>query len=300
MLINSSGRVVISEEDKLLEQLFTLLQDPDISEKEAAEINEMARELIKNNPNYHSFQLWGTCTESNLTTIEKNMALPATQRALKLFTIINLTDQVAQTHMENYPNQLKSDNEVLVLTSARTEALKNKLSQIKEMKSIRAKERTQQLTRKLLESHLDKLEENIKVSPESYNKAFNQLENEAADFVGRAETAFNLSEPVDINKAIALKRKFDLFNKVSPQQSPFPELLDQIIEGIEELSNHKDLVDKINSIGFLGIKNMNVKNAQKLTQSILEDLQKIPKSGYFWNLIKNSINKKFFLSSKNI
>ena len=60
------------------------------------DLRKTFRQLIHEDPAYHSIQVFGTCTESNLTGPEKAMASPKVRRKLKLFTIDCLAQQVVK------------------------------------------------------------------------------------------------------------------------------------------------------------------------------------------------------------
>jgi len=60
-----------------------------------AKENSFRRDLIDNDPNWHTIQSFGTCTESSLTGPEKRMASPQVRRKIKLYTIDSLAKRVA-------------------------------------------------------------------------------------------------------------------------------------------------------------------------------------------------------------
>lgn len=63
--------------------------------KTCNEIRQMIAKLIPTEKNYHSMQLYGTCVESNSTTIEESLASPATRMILKTHTLNLLVDTIA-------------------------------------------------------------------------------------------------------------------------------------------------------------------------------------------------------------
>lgn len=118
-----------SEGEKLLEEIFKFLKTSRsfLTEKEISEILDQVQKLINLEPNYHSQQIWGSCFDSNFTSIEKNMALPSTQRILKLYTLMELSSEVALEHMQN--NALPPlEKEVLALISKKIELLNEKIA----------------------------------------------------------------------------------------------------------------------------------------------------------------------------
>lgn len=80
-------------------------------------------DLIENDASFNSEQVYGTCTESNRTGPEKDMASRKARRQLKLYTIEQMTEGVKKKHLlfRSYREQL------LKLSEQRQEELKHKI-----------------------------------------------------------------------------------------------------------------------------------------------------------------------------
>lgn len=86
---------------------------------------ELSDHLCRNDPSFHTIQTMGSCTESNATGSEKAMASDQTRRALKLFTIQKITEEISNTSL---PDIYKADAEVMQLHAlVRIQGLKQKI-----------------------------------------------------------------------------------------------------------------------------------------------------------------------------
>ncbi len=83
-LLEKGGEIQISPQEKAWEE-------------QSNKSPEMASRMIKEDPAFHTTQSFGTCSESNLTGPEKELAKPETLKALKLFTILQLTDKISKS-----------------------------------------------------------------------------------------------------------------------------------------------------------------------------------------------------------
>ncbi|MBA3720796.1 MAG: hypothetical protein H0W88_00155 [Parachlamydiaceae bacterium] len=102
--------VIISEEEKLAQKLEYIIKDEsnNFTPDQIADLKKLQFQLIKLDPNFHSKQLFGTCTESNQTTPEKEMAPKWVHRSLKLHTITGLTNEIFTEYLSDYTKDLKT------------------------------------------------------------------------------------------------------------------------------------------------------------------------------------------------
>lgn len=87
------------------------------------ELRALFDHLIESDDSFNSIQAYNTCTESNRTGPEKQMASPRARRQLKLYTIQQMTEGVRNKHaiFSSYKEQL------IELSEKRQEALKRKI-----------------------------------------------------------------------------------------------------------------------------------------------------------------------------
>ncbi|MBA3722634.1 MAG: hypothetical protein H0W88_09565 [Parachlamydiaceae bacterium] len=95
-LIRGNEEILVSENEKHIKSLIELSKNESLPTEQKEKIKTLIFQLIKTDPNFHSRQLYGTCTESNATTPEKDMASKGIQRLLKLYTISGITDDIRQ------------------------------------------------------------------------------------------------------------------------------------------------------------------------------------------------------------
>lgn len=99
-LIDSGrGTLVKSEIELLLEKLYEQYHSPFIIPNMQEEIRQAALLLIQKDHNFHSNQLYGTCVESNLTALEKQMAPDSVIRTLKMSTLTHLVHRISAEYM---------------------------------------------------------------------------------------------------------------------------------------------------------------------------------------------------------
>lgn len=89
------GKVQVSEQEKYILRLIDLAKKPGLTQQQQDQIKEKIHFLIKSDPNLSSIQLFDTCTESNLTLYEKQIAPRTTLRSDKRRVIDSLTHRLS-------------------------------------------------------------------------------------------------------------------------------------------------------------------------------------------------------------
>lgn len=97
LITDNNGQIVVSGADALLERLAKA-NAKSLSAEVKKKVSDLILKLLPFCSNYHSIQLFGTCAESNLTEVERDMASPRVRRILKWFTINELCNLVANQH----------------------------------------------------------------------------------------------------------------------------------------------------------------------------------------------------------
>jgi hypothetical protein len=95
LIINAKGKIVHSQAEQLALSLAEMEQSPFLDVAEKQKIKKAIPQLLASDPNFHSVQYFATCTESNVTTLEKQIAPSSVIRVLKRYTLISLTNQIA-------------------------------------------------------------------------------------------------------------------------------------------------------------------------------------------------------------
>lgn len=92
-LRSGKGKLVRSPTEMLLNRLHKKLNHPLVADADKEKIRAKMLELMALEPAFNSYQLYGTCTESNSTSAEKMMAPAATRQALKAHTTAALVEK---------------------------------------------------------------------------------------------------------------------------------------------------------------------------------------------------------------
>lgn len=91
LILSNGGKFAENEVTKIRNKLLELMGSGSLTPEEQQASLMLYYKLLETDPDYHSLQFRGTCTDSNATGVEKDMATPTTHRCLKLFTINQLT-----------------------------------------------------------------------------------------------------------------------------------------------------------------------------------------------------------------
>ncbi|MBA3722631.1 MAG: hypothetical protein H0W88_09550 [Parachlamydiaceae bacterium] len=103
LIEKGQGKILISDQEKLATSLHkffnanSVKMDPSLIKK-----REILYQILKSDPNFHSYQLFGTCGESNMTSVEDEMAPKNVHRALKFYTLGGFIDQMMERYLLNY------------------------------------------------------------------------------------------------------------------------------------------------------------------------------------------------------
>lgn len=84
------------------------------------------KEMLLQDPSFHSLQVYGTCTESNLTGVEKLLASETTRTKIKYLTVENLVSEI-QTKRFYLPSNKQYQKQVMEHSKVRLQQLKDKL-----------------------------------------------------------------------------------------------------------------------------------------------------------------------------
>jgi len=104
----SHGKIVKTENEDLLKQLYIQSQHPLLDPSSQNESKKIALSLIHFDPYFHSTQLYGSCTESNFTPTEKLLASRSVHRKLKKDLLLHLLPQTQEDKQNtNWKNILK-------------------------------------------------------------------------------------------------------------------------------------------------------------------------------------------------
>lgn len=109
LIKSGKGKIVLTDDDKQFTKLCKLLDHSMLNNTDKENIKKTTFRLIQGNPHYKSLQLYGTCTESNVTTPEDSMAPLSVRRALKIFTISGMINKIfKKVYKEDNLNLLKT------------------------------------------------------------------------------------------------------------------------------------------------------------------------------------------------
>ncbi|MBA3722633.1 MAG: hypothetical protein H0W88_09560 [Parachlamydiaceae bacterium] len=112
LIVKGNGKILISENEEKLQRItLNYLYNESLSDEEKEKIKMMIQQLVKSDPNFHSQQLFGTCTESNWVTTLKEMAPKSVLKNLKLFRLMNMVDEMGLQYLsETRLNNMKTKN----------------------------------------------------------------------------------------------------------------------------------------------------------------------------------------------
>ncbi|MBA3721559.1 MAG: hypothetical protein H0W88_04065 [Parachlamydiaceae bacterium] len=108
LIVDGKGEIIISEKEKLMTLFIQFINTYEINENEKTKILFFIHQLAKDDQNFHSHQVIGSCGESNLTTTEKDRAEKNVHRWLKLYTLTGFVEEMKSTYLSGTRSPLKT------------------------------------------------------------------------------------------------------------------------------------------------------------------------------------------------
>lgn len=120
------GKIICSQHERLLDSLYKLVGSDLLETNAEKDIQSFASKIIKDSEDFHSRQRFGTCAESNLTVMEKEMAPSITRRVIKFYILAGLINQLIE---ENNPEIVREEADLIYRhATMKLEVLQNKLT----------------------------------------------------------------------------------------------------------------------------------------------------------------------------
>ncbi|MBA3721558.1 MAG: hypothetical protein H0W88_04060 [Parachlamydiaceae bacterium] len=137
LIVKGKGQIIVSEKEKQIEFLSKFIVDYRPNEDDKVKIEAFIDQLIKEDPNFHSRQLYGTCGESNLTTTEK-WANASVQRALKFYTLAGFVEEIKRKYLTGKREPLKTKDTIDALNELEKQLPKDSplLENVSDLKSF--------------------------------------------------------------------------------------------------------------------------------------------------------------------